>query len=350
MGKRKYHLDILRIMAILMVLFIHSTFDNNGYLKFINETGFNYYIDLSFSTISKIGVPIFYTISGALLLNKEESYKKVFLNRFLKFLLLICVVNTVYYLRDVYLIRHVAFNLSELLYNVYHVSKYPESIWYLYSYLSFLVMLPLLRKLVRNMDKNDFTYFFIVCLVLKGIIPFVSTLVFGYEVTLNPSFNSLLFISEVIIFPILGYYLENYVDISKNNIYLNIVCFVTSILITVLFVKHYCVDLIASTNIYDYEEMMGIFNLVSVASLYLLVKDFSKNIKENKILAMLSSTVLGIYLIEPILTYETLKFYDLIGYCVQSNIQVIVWNFINFIIGSIVVYIFLFLKNKLLRK
>lgn len=70
---RTIYLDILRIIACLMVIFNHS--NERGFLRFISddmETAL-WWINLFFSTMCKSAVPIFFMISGALLLRKEET-------------------------------------------------------------------------------------------------------------------------------------------------------------------------------------------------------------------------------------------------------------------------------------
>ena len=71
--KRLLSLDFMRIFAILLVIFNHT--DNRGFYRFLTDDPgtFLYWFNLFFSILCKAAVPLFFMISGALLLNKEES-------------------------------------------------------------------------------------------------------------------------------------------------------------------------------------------------------------------------------------------------------------------------------------
>ena len=84
-SKRKIHIDILRIFAALLVIFNHTS-GFYYYHTYVNiwESG----IFVVLSVITKIAVSIFFMISGALLLGKEESYTVLFTKRILQFFML----------------------------------------------------------------------------------------------------------------------------------------------------------------------------------------------------------------------------------------------------------------------
>ena len=67
------YIDILRIIACFMVIVNHSVGLCLNHKTFLSST----FYCLSFS-ICKIGVPIFLMITGALILDKDYSYPKVF--------------------------------------------------------------------------------------------------------------------------------------------------------------------------------------------------------------------------------------------------------------------------------
>lgn len=69
--KKKYHLEVIRILAILMVMYNHSA----AFMSFSNQSGVEYAISFLFSMVCKGAVPLFFMVSGALLLGKNESGK-----------------------------------------------------------------------------------------------------------------------------------------------------------------------------------------------------------------------------------------------------------------------------------
>lgn len=69
--KRLLHLDLLRLMAILFVIFNHTS--DRGYFLFADSVGsWLYFPYMASSVLCKVAVPIFFMISGALLLPKEN--------------------------------------------------------------------------------------------------------------------------------------------------------------------------------------------------------------------------------------------------------------------------------------
>lgn len=90
---RLLHPDILRILAIYLVAFNHT--GDRGYMLFANSAGSALYFPyMAFSVLCKIAVPIFFMISGALLLPKEESFKQLFQKRVLR-MAVVLILNSV---------------------------------------------------------------------------------------------------------------------------------------------------------------------------------------------------------------------------------------------------------------
>ena len=75
---RSLYLDLLRIIACLMVIFNHT--NERGFYRFpADDLGSaSFFLDMTMSVICKAGVPLFFMISGALLIDKEESWKSTF--------------------------------------------------------------------------------------------------------------------------------------------------------------------------------------------------------------------------------------------------------------------------------
>ncbi|MDE7206696.1 MAG: acyltransferase family protein, partial [Lachnospiraceae bacterium] len=75
------HIEFIRIIAAFFVIFNHT--GDKGF--FIYSTydlgGFHYWLALAISIVCKISVPLFFMISGALLLEKEYSLKTIWFNK-----------------------------------------------------------------------------------------------------------------------------------------------------------------------------------------------------------------------------------------------------------------------------
>lgn len=93
--KKKYYLEVIRILAILMVMYNHSA----AFMSFSNQSGVEYAISFLFSMVCKGAVPLFFMVSGALLLGKNESGKDLFQKRILRMILVIVIFSFLYYMK-----------------------------------------------------------------------------------------------------------------------------------------------------------------------------------------------------------------------------------------------------------
>lgn len=77
--------------------------------------------------------------------------------------------------------------------------------WYLYSYLSFLVVLPFLRSIAQHMDDTRFQYLLILSIVTMDFFPIISIKLVIFGINFNIFLNSV-----TTLYPLLGYYLDHY--------------------------------------------------------------------------------------------------------------------------------------------
>lgn len=205
---REIYLDVLRIIACYLVIFNHT--GNRGFGLYISYAGvsvWKFAICSFVSVICKAAVPIFFAISGSLLLGKREPIRKIFEHRISRIVYVLIVFNFIYYIRELHYSRSLLdFNLKEFLITMYS-SQWTGPLWYLYAYLSFLLALPVLRALVQNLESKDFWYIVGLVFLFTGVIPMVEFLVFNNEVRINNNLGISWFSGWFIFYPCLGYYL-----------------------------------------------------------------------------------------------------------------------------------------------
>ena len=154
-SSRKTYIDFLRIFAILMVIFNHT--GTRGFLLFTveRESAF-YYLYLCNSIFIRMAVPIFFMISGAMLIPKIESIKVIYKKRVSRFLIVLFFASFISYCYTL------GFDLTKIdllkFLKTLYSSKWATAYWFLYSYLAFLCMLPLIRKFVKSMEFKDYYY------------------------------------------------------------------------------------------------------------------------------------------------------------------------------------------------
>ena len=300
-SKRMLHLDLLRLLAIYLVVFNHT--GDRGYILFINKMSSP--ISLFYMTASivcKIAVPLFFMISGALLLKKEESLKQLFLKRVLRIATVLLLISVPYYY---WLHKENGIGVFDFLKWIYSQSA-TTALWYLYSYLALLLMLPFLRSMVKNMKQKDFVYLFFGYTVFTGILPCAEYLLFHETGVLHESFSPVFFMTQNVFFALMGYYVEHVFDASthkKRNFILATVCSIVSILVTCMITCYYYMRT-GSTTTADMEQFFNCFISIPAITVYLFMKCAGNQIGNQRVcqcITILGSSVFGVYLIEKIM-------------------------------------------------
>lgn len=207
--QKKIYLEVLRIIAMFFVVFVHTGTDGAEHYQ-VASSGIIYILWLAASVVAQICVPIFFLISGAVLLQKQESFKTVYLHRVLPTFLVILIFGFVQYCYFYFLNPEIGFSISvyfKMVYSTNVITQY----WYIYTYLGFLMVLPFIRMLANDMTEHHFWYLFSLYVMFEGFLPIIEYL-WGNTRTV---FNVPL-MTTCIVYPLTGYYLEH---VSKELFY-----------------------------------------------------------------------------------------------------------------------------------
>lgn len=178
MEKKRYaNIDLLKAIAIVMVISLHSKLFNTD---FISSGKISIYIQYSIRLICE-GVAIFVFVNGFLLLGKKEFELRKHLLKTLKILgvliewsfILTIVVKLIY--KEPMQIMPVIKNVFTTEIN----NKYTGVLWFLQNLIALYLIYPVL-KIIYDKDKRIYTYLFIVLLVNTIAINFlghISTLI-----------------------------------------------------------------------------------------------------------------------------------------------------------------------------
>ena len=316
-NKREYSFDILRVVSMIMVIIVHVS---NVYSRSFGIIGNkSFLISLVFNTISRISVPIFFMISGTLLVDRSFNKKKYF-KRIIKYILLIIVWDIIYLIWE-YLYLGVTYDkLYMLLFEPYRAH-----LWFLYSILLLYILQPLMKLFIDKSNK-----------VVK-IILLILWLVFSTLSMINIMIANIFTIFSYIGFFIIGKYLYDYIkehDLRKYNILL-ILSIIISVAISV-FLNY--------TSSIRYNRFYNLFFayrtpfiiMSSVAFFTLVVSNYKKN-SIPKLIDILSTVSLGVYLIHGIFLDITVN--KFIYSSINSLIGIPLFTIIIGTCSVIVVYI-----------
>lgn len=321
MNQRKIHIEAMRIVAIILVVYNHTRL--NGFELFkVADNNIVMFSSLFFAVLCKIAVPVFFMLSGAVLLGKEESIYDFFKKRVLRIVVVIVVFTFLQYIR---LIIAGKASFSFITYLIYLYSgNIIEPYWYLKAYLGFLLAVPFLRKIAKLFNQ-ELAYYLLILALLKMVTSII--MIFsGYASNITLEFTT-----DILLYPLLGFAYEQGFFSLKNRY--SITAFIALILLNVFLMYR-------SYNISETwkAEMLTMFVMPLSFLFYSIFKNFKYSMLEKTVL-QLGPCVFGIYLIEDVIRNFVefrLSFYSFIPVSVWGSL---LFSFICVLIGFLIVYI-----------
>lgn len=300
-SSRKTYLDVLRVMASFLVCYNHSY----GYHLFLDQEAngsiFSWF-NVFTSAATTMDIPLFFMISGALLLGKQESYQTVWKKRIVRILVLILSASLVTYLilaprplsgKDFF---------QKLLTGTVNGSH-----WYLFAYLSYLIFLPVLRKIANQLTFQDV----IALTALRTFfVPFLMSVNFWLAqwglgaLKLSQYLYIPLIADDCFFCPLMGYYLGCRADVKamgRKQLWGCGALFLGANLLSSLMTYAEGAALGFS------QTYIGMLRYLSAMAAFLLVRYFFERVTLPKRLENLfqqvSNVAIGIFLLEPIVSH-----------------------------------------------
>jgi surface polysaccharide O-acyltransferase-like enzyme len=172
-----YSIDVIRFVAITFVIVLHCTAFP---YEFLNPTVssmdiLNWFTSDFYAAVGLIGVPLFIMLTGALLLNpnREDEPLKVFYKKRLDRIALPFIFWTVVYFAWSFTVLGkplTLFNIGQGL-----VSGSYFHLWYLYLLMGLYAVTPVLRVLIKHLDRKLFTYLIVLWFLGTVTTPFIHT-------------------------------------------------------------------------------------------------------------------------------------------------------------------------------
>ena len=158
-------------------------------------------------------------------------------------------------------------------------------------------------------------------LIFDGIIPIINFLIFKEELTFYRLLTPIWALNIVFIYPIVGYYLDNKIDLSQHQkriIPLWIINIIL-IIITCLMTKYHA-NIIHVLSEKTSQIFYNNFVIINAITIFLTIKYLTPNNKFNSILAKTGKYTFGIYLFH-ILVMKTPYFNDFITHLKDINLN-----------------------------
>ena len=288
--KREYTFDVLRVIAMIMVIIVHVSNLYSRYYGLISNS--SYLFSLIFNTISRISVPIFFMISGALLLDRDFNKDK-YLKRIFRFLQVIVVWDIIYLIWEYFFFGTTYSKLYTLIFEPFR-----SHLWFLYTIILLYIIQPLLKILLDKLNSKYKIFLFIAWFLLGTFSMFYPFITEHY--------TTICYIGYFI----LGKYLYDFIsnhDLSKYNV-------IIVIMILLCFIASIFLNYTASIKLNMFYNSFFAFRTpyIILASLlfFILLYNLVHNRNHKKVIMLLSDLSFGIYLIHGIFLDITFKIFS----------------------------------------
>ncbi len=338
MDRRIFYFDLLKVLAIIMVVINHS------YWWCVSNSPFGRGLNVFLLMFSKAAVPLFFMVSGALILSRKTTYKEVFTKRIVRVLIpliLVSIIWTIYKQGNMLLLPAYILNGSGEQY-------IPYWIWYLYAIIALYVMTPFLQKMLSKFKKRDYLIFIVLFLVIPSFLKMISTIlpfIIGKTIIFNPDFFDILFPVQIGYY-VTGYFLAgNYIKITKKCCNISFAVLIFTLLFSTLFTLY--VNDNSVLDSYSYfttaVEAICIFTIIK----FYFNKGLSNQTLE-KVITNISNSVFGVYLFHCFVIDFLLKIYFIkAAFNLNGFLGLFLMDGITLIVLTIVVY---FLRKILILK
>lgn len=283
---RNHSLDILRILACLMIVIMHSPMPTVG------ENGI-FLSSLSYLTAPGIG--LFFMLSGALLLPIKTDTRSFLKKRFLK------IAVPLLFWTFLYLLFFAAFRgrpvTWQTLLSIPFSAQGNPAFWFLYTLLGLYLIAPILSRWVQNASCREIEFFLILWLI-SLCFPLLRLIV-----DVNTSETGILYyLSGYVGYFVLGYYLMTYPDKIPFRWLLPIV-------VIAYVAPIYCKLKNHPVDFYSVFWYLSIFSAIQCAFFWKLILWLTKKQEKPAVktfFANLSKLSFGIYLVHFFIIRELL--------------------------------------------
>lgn len=338
--------DVLRIIAILMVVLVHIS---SKFLTNFSVTQHEYYVANIINSLSRAGVPIFVMVSGIFMLdeNKNITIKSIFRKNIKNIIILYIIWSVAFGIINNILLEIIAgnpFSLDMIKAFIYTSVFGYFHMWYLVMIVGLYMITPLLRLFVKAENAKYIGYFLILSLLFQFLSTPAVYLIKEYTNINFASLHSKLNLNYVYgytFYYILGWYIYN-IGFSKLT---RMLIYISGIIgIIIMIAISYDLSMKAgevNTTLY---HNLYIFTCVYAVSIFLGIYSTFNRItvghKFKKLVNQTSRLTFGVYIIHVLV----LKAYELIfPYSVRPTLYMIM----ELLVATTITFIVVFIMSKI---
>lgn len=304
--KRYDYLDLLRMMAILLVVYIHSVDHMAELYNFDSREG-AYFLHGVMRSIGRIGVPVFFMVSGALLLNKDTDFFSFYKKRMPRIIFSIILVPVIYQIYCVFILGYSwqnYFFVRALSGN----PGYAYHLWFLYTTAGIYLAAPFVRLIIKSDIRKAIPIYIIISFLL-GFVPRLIQSFMGITIP----FVTMDFFNPYLTYFVLGYFISSVVEKFKS-VKLVFIIMLFSMLMPAIILQYFDVygnNFIIKSDMLLWHDKAFVF--ISASCFFMLFKLLFDgrclNGKVMKFVRYVSSASYTIYLFHVLVIYTCKYFY-----------------------------------------
>ncbi len=282
--------DTIRVFACIAVIFIHVS--DISIRKYGQISSLWWHTSNIYLSLSRIAVPLFVMLSGALILEKKETLKQFFTKRFRRVLVPFLFWSVIFILyRISYHNEHLT--ISDIIDKIIKGTPYFH-FWYIYMILGLYLFTPVLRIFAANATRKEQLYLILTAFTINSVLPALETFT-GFKTGIwTVNFQS------YIDYFLLGYFLKN-TKITRKIFNISVIAALLSGIFTIIGTA----VTVKMKGRYD-ELFLGYHSwnvFIEATAVFIIIKYLSDkshikaDSKISEILSILSASSFGIYII-----------------------------------------------------
>lgn len=326
-SSRTSYLNYIRLFATFAVIILHCTYT---YYNNPTNSSESLWRVLGYLTeLTRTGVPLFFMISGYLLLNKEISSVSAFYKKRIIKIGIPFVLYDVFYFFYMNLSSGSAISIKGF-FDELMIQGSSYHLWFVYSILFIYLLMPFLQKIVKS--SNEKQLFLLLCLAVfqTTLRPFINT-IFAGKIYLQLTDDGFM---GYIGYIILGYILGKYGFSKRTNITIYIVGALFFVLTPIFSMKS-----VVNSGEFLFAGGYSLNHYIEAAAIFVFCKNHIS--RPSKAVSALSSVSFSAYLIH-IFVLEELKHIPLnfstakamAFLCIATIVLSFIWAFAEHFIVS----------------
>ncbi|MCB0101037.1 MAG: acyltransferase family protein [Anaerolineales bacterium] len=154
--------DVIRFLAAFLVVLAHA----------VDLVNIPWVWGAFYYTLSRIAVPIFFMVSGYLILSHQEDFWTFFYKRFLKVFIPFLVWSIIFDLFRENPFQEHGFTLQSVAGVIIRILRGPryDHLWFFYSLFGLYLFTPILRIFIKNAKLTEVLYFVALWLLVKPVM------------------------------------------------------------------------------------------------------------------------------------------------------------------------------------